>query len=192
MTLYSSLTDQIKRFVSLNPDEEAFINGLFTPKSLPRGGYFLREGETCRQVAFVQKGLFRYFINREGEELTYFFSEESQFVSEYESFLSGQPTHKNIQALEEAEILVITPEKLQRLYREVREGERFGRLVAERLFVDTIRQITSLYRDPTQVRYADFVKNFPAIGQRIPQYYIASYVGVKPQSLSRIRNRLAK
>ena len=71
----------------------------------------------------------------------------------------------------------------------MREGERFGRLIAEALFVDVLRQLTSFYEESPAQRYARFVRTYPDLQQRIPQYYIASYVGVKPQSLSRIRGR---
>ena len=86
-------------------------------------------------------------------------------------------------------MLSITHDNLQRFYREVRQGERFGRLMAEALFVDVLRQLTSFYEDTPEQRYARFVRIYSDLQQRVPQYYIASYVGVKPQSLSRIRGR---
>jgi hypothetical protein len=96
-----------------------------------------------------------------------------------------------IQALEEAHLLTISYNNLQRLYREVREGERLGRLVAETGFMEMVHHLTSFYKDSPAERYARFVRTYPDLQQRIPQYYIASYVGVKPQSLSRIRSRVS-
>ena len=80
---------------------------------------------------------------------------------------------------------------MQLLYKQVEHGERFGRLGIEEVFINVTAQVNSLYNDPPEVRYQQFLQRFPDIGQRIPQYYIASYIGVKPQSLSRIRKRLA-
>jgi len=80
---------------------------------------------------------------------------------------------------------------IQQLYREVEHGERFGRLALEQVYLIAINQIGSMYADPPEVRYSKFLSDFRDIVQRIPQYYIASYVGIKPQSLSRIRKRIA-
>ncbi|MEQ1763945.1 MAG: hypothetical protein ABL984_12480 [Pyrinomonadaceae bacterium] len=78
---------------------------------------------------------------------------------------------------------------MQGFYRKVQFGERFGRLIAEEIFVDSIQQLASFYQDKPAVRYQNFVRRFPDLVQRLPQYYIASYVGIEPQSLSRIRRR---
>ena len=80
---------------------------------------------------------------------------------------------------------------LQDFYREVEYGERFGRQGIEQVFLNAISQVTSFYADTPEVRYSKFLSDFRDIVQRIPQYYIASYVGIKPQSLSRIRKRIA-
>jgi len=85
---------------------------------------------------------------------------------------------------------IITFEDLQRLYSEVREGDRLGRLVIEYVFLTSMEQLKSFYTDSPATRYEQFVSSDPDLAQRIPQYYIASYVGIKPQSLSRIRKRL--
>jgi hypothetical protein len=107
------------------------------------------------------------------------------------SFLPQVPSYVNIQALEDTTIFVISFNDIQQFYKEVEHGERFGRLGIEQVFVNVINQIKSLYTDPPEIRYSQFLSSFPDIGQRIPQYYIASYVGIKPQSLSRIRKRIA-
>jgi CRP-like cAMP-binding protein len=95
-----------------------------------------------------------------------------------------------IQALEDTELLIINYDGLQTLYKDVRNGERFGRLAVEQLFLTSSAQIRSLYKDPPAVRYQQFLDTYPGLVQRLQQYYIASYVGIKPQSLSRIRKRL--
>src|ERR1700744_606779 len=122
------LLNAIRYFITVSPEEEAMIAQLFTEMRLGAGEYFLREGQVCRHVAFVVKGLVRYYLNYDGIEKTLFFSKEGDFVSEYQSFLPQVASGKNIQALEETQLYVITKENLQRFYREVREGERFGRL----------------------------------------------------------------
>jgi len=119
-----------------------------------------------------------------------FFSRENEFVCNYPSFLPQIPSDKNIQATEETTLYIISYENLQRFYRELKEGEKFGRLAIEQVFLSAIQQLDSLYTDPPVQRYQRFLSVYPDLVQRIPQYFIASYVGIKPQSLSRIRKRM--
>lgn len=189
MTPHETLFTVIRHFVPLTPAEEEFIAQLFVAEELPKGGFFLRQGEVSRKVAFIVEGVFHNFRNRDGQEHTFYFGHEQEFIGDYSSFLPAKPAVHAIQALEPARLLTISYDNLQRLYREVRAGERFGRLVAEMLFVDVLGQLTSFYEETPEERYARFVRTYPDLQQRISQYYIASYVGVKPQSLSRIRSR---
>lgn len=187
--MHDSLLASIRRFVAVAPAEEQLIRQLFVPEDLPKGGYFLRPGEVSRRIGFVLQGVLHYFQSTDGQELTYYFGREQDFIGDYDSFLSGRPATHGIQALEPTRLLTITHANLQRFYREVQAGERFGRLMAEALFVDVLRQLTSFYEESPEQRYARFQRSYPDLQQRIPQYYIASYVGVRPQSLSRIRGR---
>ncbi len=191
MSAHDSLLTIIRSFITLAPAEEDLIRQWFVAEELPKGGFFLRAGEASRKIGFVLQGVFHNFRSRDGQEHTFYFGREQEFIGDYSSFLPARPAAHAIQALEPARLLTISYDNLQRLYREVREGERFGRLVAEYLFVDVLRQLTSFYEETPEERYARFVRTYPDLQQRVPQYYIASYVGVKPQSLSRIRARAA-
>jgi CRP-like cAMP-binding protein len=139
---------------------------------------------------FLEKGLVRYYSANDGEEQTNYFNKEGEWVCDYPAFLPQTPSAVSIQALEDTATCAISYNDLQAFYQEVEHGERFGRLGIEQVFVNVIRQITSIYTDKPEVRYEKFMQAYFDIAQRIPQYYIASYVGVKPQSLSRIRKRL--
>lgn len=191
MSAHDSLLPIIRSFITLAPAEEDLVRQWFVAEELPKGGFFLRAGEVSRKIGFVLQGVFHNFRSRDGQEHTFYFGREQEFIGDYSSFLPARPAAHAIQALEPARLLTISYDNLQRLYREVREGERFGRLVAEYLFVDVLRQLTSFYEETPEERYARFVRTYPDLQQRVPQYYIASYVGVKPQSLSRIRARAA-
>ena len=184
-----NLIEKIRSYIELNKEEERFISSLFKSKSVAKGEHFLLAGDVCRQTAFIESGVFRFYINTGQRDATYYFAAETEFICDYPSFLPQRPSDKNIQALEPSEIRVISFGDLQKFYQEVRFGERFGRLVAEEIFVDSIQQLASFYQDKPQVRYQNFVRRFPQLVQRLPQYHIASYVGIEPQSLSRIRRR---
>jgi len=185
-----SLLNTIQSYVPLSVADKELISRLFHKKIFKKGEHLLQAGNICRYIIFIETGLVRYYINNESGEQTNYFNKEGEFVCDYISFLPQSPSNVNIQALEDTTIYVISNNDMQQFYKDVEHGERFGRLAIEQVFISIISQITSLYTDPPDVRYSKFISNFPDIGQRIPQYYIASYVGVKPQSLSRIRKRM--
>jgi CRP-like cAMP-binding protein len=187
----NQLIETIKTYIDLSADEAILIRSLFTEMRLEAGAYFLEEGKVCRHVAFINRGLMRYFINDDGEERTMYFNKENEFASYYPSFLSHLPSDKYIQALEPTELFVISYENLQHFYNKVSGGQKFGRLGIEQVFLSTMKQLGSFYTDAPEKRYREFLMSYPDLAQRIPQYYIASYVGIKPQSLSRIRKRIS-
>jgi CRP-like cAMP-binding protein len=184
-----NLLGSIQKVIDLSPEEIDVVTALFKQKTYKKGEFFLEEGRICKQVGFVAKGLLRYYINHEGEEKIYDFSQENEFVCNYESFLPQLPSSKNIQALEESEVFVISHADLQVFYANVRGGERFGRIAIEAVFVKLLQDISSMYTDTPELRYERFLTKHADLQQRISQYHIASFVGVKPQSLSRIRKR---
>jgi CRP-like cAMP-binding protein len=185
------LIQTIRKYISFSPADEAVARRLFHQKAYKKGHHLLAEGEICRNVIFVESGLVRYYMNTDGEDKTTYFNKEGEFVCFYPSFLPQAPSMINIQALEDCAVWMISFEGMQQFYQEVAYGERFGRLAIETVFVSAIAQITSIYTDTPEMRYQHFLLHYPEIVQRVPQYYIASYVGVKPQSLSRIRKRLS-
>ncbi|MBC3789056.1 Crp/Fnr family transcriptional regulator [Spirosoma utsteinense] len=185
----TTLIEEIRLIVPLSETDIALLHALFQPLSLEKGDYFVQAGQVCQHVGFIQTGLVRYFINQDGDEKIYSFGLENEFVCDYESFLSQRPCRRAIQAIEDSALVIISFPNLQRLFAELTYGERFGRVVIEQVFVKTIRQLTSLYTDSPEIRYQAFLDEYPALSARITQYHIASYVGIKPQSLSRIRAR---
>jgi CRP-like cAMP-binding protein len=186
-----SLLNAIRYFIPLSVRDEQIVRKLFHKRFFKKGEHLLQAGSVCRYVTFIETGLVRYYINSDGQERTNYFNKEGEFVCNYMSFLPQAPSMINIQALEDTTILVINHNDIQELYKEVEHGERFGRMAIEQVYLIAINQIGSMYTDPPEVRYSKFLSDFRNIVQRIPQYYIASYVGIRPQSLSRIRKRIA-
>ena len=185
------LIKTIQHYIPLSLQDEEIIRKLFRERRLKKGEHLLEAGNICKNVTFIQTGLVRYYSSNDGEEQVTYFNKEGEFVCDYLSFLPQVPSRINIQALEDTTVYIISHTDIQRLYKQVEHGERFGRLAIEEVFINVITQVGTLYNDSPEVRYQQFMQRFPDIGQRIPQYYIASYVGVKPQSLSRIRKRIA-
>jgi CRP-like cAMP-binding protein len=188
--MIDNLFSNIQSLINISPEEKEVIRSLFKEKIYKKGELFLADGQICKHVGFIARGVMRYYINHDGEEKTYAFSQENQYVSNYESFLPQRPSSKIIQALEDSHVFLISYSDLQILYAKVREGERYGRIAVEAVFLQMLRDINSFYTETPEVRYEGFLKHHPDLQQRISQYHIASFVGVKPQSLSRIRKRI--
>lgn len=184
------LIAKIKAAVPLSPADEGIIQKLFHKKIFQKDDRLLEAGEICRHLYFIEQGLVRYYLFHNGEEKTHYFNKENDWACEYQSFIPRVPTSVYIQAVEPTTAWTITYDDLQVFYHDLRYGERYGRLGIEQVFIDIIRQINSMYTDKPEVRYEKFLKAYSDVAQRIPQYHIASYVGVKPQSLSRIRKRI--
>lgn len=181
----------IQSYIELDQKDEDCIRVLWKEKFIKKGDCFLAEGQVCKYVGFIVQGLMRYYINHDGEDKTYAFAQENNYVCDNESFIPQSPSIKIIQALEDCIILQISYEDLQIFYKTIRQGERFGRLVTEQVFIQILQDLHSFYTDTPEYRYEKFIKKHPDLQQRVSQYHIASYVGVKPQSLSRIRKRMA-
>src|SRR5258707_3398199 len=116
-----TLIRTIKQFIDISSEEETIITNLFTGSRLKPGEYFLEEGKVCRSVAFIEKGLLRYFVTQDGNEKTIYFNKENEFACNYSSFLPGKPSHTAIQALEETNLYLISYDNLKRLYADVKE-----------------------------------------------------------------------
>lgn len=187
---HDPLISSIAGTIKLSPEEVPIIQNLFKLKTFEKGSYFLREGEICKHVGFIKKGIVRYYINNDGEEKTYGFNKENEFTCNYESFVPQTPSNQIIQVLEDSEIWIVSNAGLQEFYSKIKEGERFGRIVIEHVFIQTLKDRNSFYTDSPQLRYEKFIREHSDLQQRLSQYYIASFVGVKPQSLSRIRKRM--
>lgn len=189
--MYDKLIQILKQIVFIDSDEEKIYLNAFSPTILKKGEFFLKEGEVNNKLGFVVEGLVRYFVYKNDEEATLEFSKEGEFIAEYQSFLNQTESIQAIQAIEDTTLLVTDFEGLQSIYNKTKNGNLIGRIIIEYRFGHLMRQLLSIYMHNPEERYLHFLKTFPDLVQRIPQYYIASYVGVKPESLSRIRKRLA-
>jgi CRP-like cAMP-binding protein len=184
------LTETIRHHIHLSSNDTGLIHELFQKVTIQESEYWLKEGDICRQLAFIEKGLFRFYMNEDGKEITHFFASEGDFACNYESLLKFSPSRKNIQAIEKTTVWTISQQNLEIFYKKAEQGERFGRLLMEKELLDTITRFLEQYTHTPEQRYLDFLSKYADLQQRIPQYYIASYIGVQPQSLSRIRKRM--
>ena len=192
MMMYSKLLELINQIDVLEEKEIELIKSSFKPLQLAKGEFFLEAGKINKHVGFLDKGLVRYFVYKEEEESTFEFTKEGEFIADYQSFNNKTESVQNIQAIEDCEILIINYENVQTIFNSTKKGNLIGRRIIEHRFDIMVNQLLAIYMQNHEDRYQSFIKNYSDLSQRIPQYLIASYVGVKPESLSRIRRRFTK
>lgn len=188
---FERIREYVLRFVEFTPDDLELFRGMLYKKEIPKGKYLLEAGDICRHVAFINKGHFRIFSIVGDEDITYNFAFDGNFITDYSSFVTQQPSTETHQALDDAEILMLEYHTMQEGYKVRPIFERFGRLIAEFIIVGIVQRNRSLLFLTPEERYLDLMKARPKVIANIPQQYIAAYLGIQPESLSRIRKRLA-
>ena len=161
---------------------------------LSKGDHILGAGTIADEVFFVHQGLLRYYFNdpnEEGQERTGQFFDDGSVVTDAESFLAHVPASQNFEALDQSSIVVLPRAVLQAGYDEDHAIERFGRLMLQEGLIGSQRRASRLLTLQPEERYRLFVESRPEVARRVPQYLIASYLGLTPESLSRIRRRIA-
>ena len=177
-----------KSFNILTDDEiEDFIE-LSATRILKKADYLIREGETCKNVAFVLAGTLRsYYVTEKGEEVTYCITFPNNLITAYSSFITGQSTPENIQAISAVELMVVRKDTIDDLALKNPNWVKFLKVVAEQQYVELEKRIFQLQKSNAAQRYSDLLKNQPAYIQHIPLQYLASYLGITQRHLSRIR-----
>jgi CRP/FNR family transcriptional regulator, anaerobic regulatory protein len=186
----NQIIQSIKSIVSLNAKEEEAFLQILEIKTFKKKEYLLQEGQICNKISFINSGSMRCFYNVEGEENTIQFFFNDSWYTEYESFLTGLPTIENMQALENCEVVQIKKNDLYKLYDAMPIFDRVGRIFAENAFLAVSQLNQMKTNEEPEIRYLNLLKTRPELAQKIPQHYIASYLGIKPETLSRIRKRI--
>jgi CRP-like cAMP-binding protein len=183
----------MQQFVLFTDGEWEILSQGLQLQKLKKKACLVESGKVCKKVGFVLSGALRNYHVKDGQEITGYFCIENDWVSAYKSFLTQKPSIITIDALEETELITFTHEQLQ-IWLKTPElaykMERFGRLIAEYLICCYEDRVASFILQTPEERYLDLLKNGENILQRIPQHYIANYLGITPVSLSRIRKRI--
>lgn len=186
----SKIIQSIKSIASLNEAEEKAFLSILEVKIFKKKEFLLQEGKVCNKITFVNNGCMRLFYNVEGVENTIQFFFGDSWYTDYASFLTGKPSIENMQALEESEVVQFKKDDLYKLYDSMPIFEKVGRIFAENAYL-SISQLNQMKtNEEPEVRYTNLLKTRPELVQQIPQHYIASYLGIKPETLSRIRKRI--
>ena len=169
-----------------------FISYL-TPVTLKKKEFFVTQGEHCRYLAFVNSGCLRAFhTDNKGDEFTMYFAFVNWWTGDKTSFYSDTPSRFSVQALEDTEVFRADKIKWEEALDKIPAFEKWYRVKTRKSYEATQQKIIDTQTETAEEKYLKLVKNAPEIVQRIPQHYIASYLGIKPQSLSRIRKNIFK
>jgi CRP/FNR family transcriptional regulator, anaerobic regulatory protein len=186
----AQIIHSIKSLVPLNDSEEKAFLEILEVATFKKKEFLLQEGKLCNTITFINSGCLRVFYNIDGIENTIQFFFAGGWYTDYASFLTGQPAIENLQALEDCEVILIKKIDLYKLYDKMPVFDRVGRVFAENAFL-SISQLNQMKtNEEPEERYRNLLQQRPELVQQIPQHYIASYLGIKPETLSRIRKRV--
>jgi CRP-like cAMP-binding protein len=191
--VFDLLKKHINNRVPLTDEEFNICLKFFNSKKLKKHQFLLNEGEICRYIGFVNSGCLRqYSIDNQGAEHIIQFAIEDWWISDLHSFLSGFPATYNIDALQDSEVLLLDKSARDELLNACPKMERFFRLLIESNHVATNQRISDSLSASAEERYLKFIKTYPQLFEQVTQNQIASYLGITPQSLSRIRKELTQ
>jgi len=188
--MYDLLIANFSKHITLTDEDIALVKTLFKTRSLRKRQYLLQGGDICRIESFVTKGLLRaYTVDTAGDEHISMFAMEGWWTSDMYSFLTETPASQHIDALEDTEVLFIEKQDLEKLYRQAPKFDRFFRILLQNAFVANQQRIIASISQTAEEQYLQFIKKYPSLEQRIPQHQIASYLGITPETISRIRKQ---
>jgi CRP-like cAMP-binding protein len=186
------LVENIEIYITLNQDELSLLEKSLTKKTYAKKDVIFEEGKIANEIYFVSKGCVRLFYNVDGTDKTAFFYTEGQFICAGESFTFNTPAIENYQAVEPSELIIFTKSEIEKLTLQIPKMEVIARVAVENELITSQRVIASFVTKLPEERYLDLLNTQKELFQRVPQQYIASFLGVSPETLSRIKTRVHK
>lgn len=192
-TIYPGFMHLFKDTFGLTDEEFTDLISCFRIRQIRKKEFYLRAGEICRTRTYLNKGCTRHFVvDEHGHERILFFAFEDWWLGDLESFYSGNPGTNYIQALEDCEILVISKEDFLKLEERIPNLKQWYAYKVTRSASASLKRIEEIKTLTPEERYLNFLKKQPDLFQRVPLQYIAAFLNIEPQSLSRMRKRLEK
>lgn len=191
--MFEVFFSQVKDKVLLSAEEQKLVKTFFSPKKIRKKQYLLQEGNICRHLAFVEKGLLRsYSVDEKGIEHMIHFAWEGWWMADMLSFLSIEPSTYHIDAIEDAELLLISRTDFEVMLLKVPVMERYFRMLFQNNIISKERRLISSISNSAEEKFIHLSATNPELIKRIPQQLVASYLGITPETLSRIKKKLTK
>ncbi len=185
------LIDYITRYVELSKSEVLLLTEKIKIRTYLRGQFIVQQGDICKDESFVLSGCAKtFFLDQEGNEHVVMFAIENWWTADMGSFVNQQPADFNVQCLEQTKVAQFGYEQLEQLFVEIPQLERFFRIIVQKAYVASQQRLVRNFSMSAKQRYLLFQKQYPDIEQRVPQYLVASYLGITKQFLSKIRAEL--
>ena len=191
--MFDSINKHVLKHVDLSQEEISLFNSLFEFKKVPKKTILLHEGDVCNFEIYINKGCIRnYYIDENGFEVILQFAIEDWWVSDIASFNNHTPSDMFIETLEDCEILVLSPQTKEQLLKAIPKLERMFRLMVQKNLAVLQKRFLKTITNSATEKYLDFIDRYPTIPQRVAQHYIASYLGISAEFLSKVRTKLSK
>jgi CRP-like cAMP-binding protein len=191
--MFQAINNYVARTIQLTPDELEYFNAILEYKTVPKKTMLLQPGDICNFELYVNKGCIReYYIDSKGAEITLQFAVEDWWMSDLTSFQDQSPSIMYIETLEDCELLMLSRNAKEKLLLQVPKLERMFRLMIQRHLSVVQNRLVKTISYTAMERYLEFLKRYPTIPQRVAQHYIASYLGISAEFLSKLRKRHLK
>lgn len=188
--MFELLFQKFDEKIQLTATEKELAKSFFLPKKLRKRQYLVQEGDMCKYVAFIEKGMLRsYTVDDKGIEHIIQFAFEGWWISDQYAFYTGEPSTYNIDAMEDTELLLLSRQAEEQLMTAVPQMERYFRILLQNSLIATQRRLLGSLSHSAEQRYTDLVQSCPTIRNRVPQHMMASFLGITPETLSRIRKK---
>ncbi len=184
------MKDFLQSIAPFSDQEVDLILSFGKKKSVANKETLFQAGKPFSSLWFIEEGMIRAYRIIEGEDYTFFFFTRGEFATDYQSFLTNEESPLFFEALAETTYIEFSRPSIEDLYEQSVLFERVGRLMAEKAYLSATSRVKQFQATPLEIRYQQLLEKDPELFQQIPQYHIASYLGVKPQSLSRVRAKL--
>jgi len=190
---FDLLLHNIARHIQLDTEEIAYLKSSAQSRKLKRRQYLVQAGDVCKYESFVVQGCLRaYYVDDDGNDHILQFASEDWWISDMHSFLTQTPAWLNVDALEDCELIQFDKESLGKLYQTIPKLERYFRIMLQNAFIAHQQRILQNISQHAEERYLLFRQKFPSLEQRVPQHQIASYLGITPEFLSKIRKKMSE